>query len=246
RSFPSFHSIMESWHTHAQFSRDYWHDLLIHASKAAEQAAEELRNAQTRFPDVRSNIEDFVGTVHATIDAAADLRPHNIEEVEEEISWALHAVLEKAKSDAAVKDVLVKHGVQEEDAQVVLEHIGRLLVQMVVITGDIHELHPVLFDTGWIMRPLLSVFGFGPAGPVKGSAAAWMQRQFWGAAVVEDSWFSFLQRAGMTASKPRDAQLRRSFSSYRCMLIYASGATSPARESVFRCPVWWYKDKRMA
>ena len=30
-----------------------------------------------------------------------------------------------------------------------------------------------------------------------GSAAAWVQRRFWGAAVKQGSWFSILQAAGM-------------------------------------------------
>lgn len=92
-------------------------------------------------------------------------------------------------------------------------------------TGDINEQHPrllpmlafsvagMLIPESWILRPLLSLFGFGPAGPVKGaqrshsynmaqfnpvgSAAAWLQRYFWGAAVRAGSWFSLLQAAGM-------------------------------------------------
>lgn len=47
--------------------------------------------------------------------------------------------------------------------------------------GDINEQHPqllpalafsvaaLLIPESWILRPLLSVFGFGPAGPVKGA-----------------------------------------------------------------------------
>jgi hypothetical protein len=92
--------------------------------------------------------------------------------------------------------------------------------------GDINEQHPqllpalafsvtaLLIPESWILRPFLSLFGFGPAGPVKGalksqnctfeaqlytvgSAAAWLQRRLWGAAVESGSWFSWLQAAGM-------------------------------------------------
>jgi hypothetical protein len=81
--------------------------------------------------------------------------------------------------------------------------------KLVVITGDLIEQHPVLFSTlvfsatamlipeSWILRPLLSMIGYGPYGPIKGSPAAWAQRRFWGAAVSKGSWFAFLQRAGM-------------------------------------------------
>ncbi|KIP05248.1 hypothetical protein PHLGIDRAFT_19771 [Phlebiopsis gigantea 11061_1 CR5-6] len=56
----------------------------------------------------------------------------------------------------------------------------------------------MLIPQGFILRPLLSLIGFGPFGPIKGSTAAWAQRRFWGAAVAKGSWFSVLQRAGMT------------------------------------------------
>ncbi|KAK7681796.1 hypothetical protein QCA50_015143 [Cerrena zonata] len=45
---------------------------------------------------------------------------------------------------------------------------------------------------------VLRGLGFGSAGPVKGSIAAWAQNFFFGAAVPEGSWFSLLQRAGMS------------------------------------------------
>ena len=66
----------------------------------------------------------------------------------------------------------------------------------------------------WILRPFVRMFGFGTGGPVKGtlkrqnhtfetqvdavgSAAAWMQRYFFGAEVPSGSWFAWLQAAGM-------------------------------------------------
>jgi hypothetical protein len=68
---------------------------------------------------------------------------------------------------------------------------------------------------GWILLPLLEMFGFGRAGPVKGSspfdrassplltatlsdsAAAAAQRLWFGAAVEKGSWFSQRQSVGM-------------------------------------------------
>ena len=97
------------------------------------------------------------------------------------------------------------------------------------------EQHPVLLETllfsasimlipeAWLLRPLLSLFGFGPYGPVKGenvpvspgcansisdhccltgSLASWSQRRFWGAAVAKGSWFAHLQSAGMKLGSP--------------------------------------------
>jgi hypothetical protein len=74
----------------------------------------------------------------------------------------------------------------------------------------------ILVPEAWILRPLLSVMGYGLYGPVKGTQAiddyrwagltcdgfpgtpaAWAQFQFWGAAVKKGSWFAILQKAGM-------------------------------------------------
>jgi len=98
------------------------------------------------------------------------------------------------------------------EGEVVETYILALKPQVQALTvavGDINEQHPQLLPTlafsvaallipeSWILRPFLSLFGFGPAGPVKGSAAAWLQSYFWGAAVEAGSWFSCLQAAGM-------------------------------------------------
>ena len=48
-----------------------------------------------------------------------------------------------------------------------------------------------------IFRGILRLLGFGLRGPVKGSAAAWLQSRLWGGAVARGSWFAMLQKAGM-------------------------------------------------
>ncbi|EGO30117.1 hypothetical protein SERLADRAFT_358925 [Serpula lacrymans var. lacrymans S7.9] len=104
----------------------------------------------------------------------------------------------------------VKYGVSETNLRAHIDGIKSPIEKLTILTGDLIEEHPVLFDVlvvtasimlipeGFILRPLLSLFGFGPYGPVKGrSAAAWCQRRFFGAVVTKGSWFSLLQRAGM-------------------------------------------------
>ncbi|KZV67011.1 hypothetical protein PENSPDRAFT_755278 [Peniophora sp. CONT] len=118
-------------------------------------------------------------------------------------------------------DVVIDHicealpsqvNLSEEELRKELAGVRDALESFIVITGDLVEQHPVLVDVllmsgsvlaglfvpeWWIIRPLLRAVGFGPLGPVKGSAAAWAQRFFWGGAVKKDSWFAALQRAGM-------------------------------------------------
>ncbi|KIJ61023.1 hypothetical protein HYDPIDRAFT_97461, partial [Hydnomerulius pinastri MD-312] len=81
---------------------------------------------------------------------------------------------------------------------------------LTVAVGDVIEQHPNLIATAvcsvavllipewWLLRPLFSMFGFGPGGPVKGSVAAWLQRRFWGGTVKSGSWFALLQEAAMS------------------------------------------------
>ncbi|KAF8551540.1 hypothetical protein OG21DRAFT_1524388 [Imleria badia] len=99
----------------------------------------------------------------------------------------------------------------EEDIAAYLMALKPRVKALIVTVSDINEQYPqllpvlafsvaaLLVPESWILRPFLSMFGFGPMGPVKGSTAALLQSRFWGAAVDGDSWFSWLQAAGMGA-----------------------------------------------
>jgi len=130
----------------------------------------------------------------------------------EERQKVVAVALEKA--GAALVAVCVKHGMEEER---VGEHWGTVrpaIESMVVLLGDVVEQHPdllsallftfamMLIPEYFVLRPILGVFGFGPAGPVKGSAASWAQRVFYGAAVNKGSWFAYLDQAAMTLKAP--------------------------------------------
>ncbi|KAF8213962.1 hypothetical protein K438DRAFT_1956064 [Mycena galopus ATCC 62051] len=118
------------------------------------------------------------------------------------------------KAGAELKAVCAKHGMDEEVVAVHWETIRGAIEKLVVMLGDLVEQHPDLLSavlfTGavmlipeyWVLRPVLSLFGFGPMGPGKGTAASWAQRVFYGAAVPKGSWFAFLQEAAM-AEKAR-------------------------------------------
>ncbi|KAJ6538449.1 hypothetical protein DFH09DRAFT_1176912 [Mycena vulgaris] len=67
----------------------------------------------------------------------------------------------------------------------------------------------LLIPNYWFLRPILSAFGFGPIGPIKGTAAAWAQRFFYGAAVGKGTWFAFLTSVGMTLKAPGWLDLMR-------------------------------------
>jgi len=114
-------------------------------------------------------------------------------------------------ASAEVVIVLGKFGMEKDDAIEKLNVIEPPLKTAVVIIGDIIEQHPVLLEVLVIsvtfltvevilMRPLLSLFGFSPIGPVRGSLAAWAQSRLFGAYVPAGSWFSYLQRAAMSVS----------------------------------------------
>ncbi|KAH0828908.1 hypothetical protein J3R83DRAFT_2327 [Lanmaoa asiatica] len=112
-------------------------------------------------------------------------------------------------TSVALVKVATRYGIEEEVVTTYLVTLRPHLHALTVAVGDINEQHPqllpaiafsvvaLLIPESWILRPFLSLLGFGPAGPVKGSAAAWLQRRFWGVAVDAGSWFSWLQKAGM-------------------------------------------------
>ncbi|KAJ7068655.1 hypothetical protein C8F01DRAFT_1247151 [Mycena amicta] len=128
----------------------------------------------------------------------------------EQREMAVSAALDKI-GDALV-GICRKHGLDEERVRTQWQSILRpAIFTSVVLLGDIAEQHPdivygllfalavTMLPEAWLFRPLLRVFGFGPQGPIKGSAAAWAQRVFYGAEVPKGSWFATLQRAGMVA-----------------------------------------------
>lgn len=93
----------------------------------------------------------------------------------------------------------------ESDARKSFGIIKAELKSAILITVNLILNHPGLFISvalllipeGWFLGPLLRIFGFGLLGPVKGSAAAWIQGQLWGGFIKEGSWFAVLQSAGM-------------------------------------------------
>lgn len=113
------------------------------------------------------------------------------------------------KIERCVVRVSMQCGMSEADASAHFRNIEPHIQHVIVVTGDLTEQHPILLETllfsgaillipeVWILRPVLSIFGFGPSGPVKGTSAAWAQRRFWGASVAQGSWFARLQSAGM-------------------------------------------------
>ncbi|KAI0080567.1 hypothetical protein K474DRAFT_1657713 [Panus rudis PR-1116 ss-1] len=116
---------------------------------------------------------------------------------------------------ASVEDALVELGlkfnVDEKRMHTLARDFCLHIETLVVSIGDLSEQHPVLRAilvssviafiapriSVWVLRPVLNLFGFGPAGPVKGSLAAWAQSTFLGAVIPKNSWFSLLQSAGM-------------------------------------------------
>ncbi|KAJ7129314.1 hypothetical protein C8R44DRAFT_776488 [Mycena epipterygia] len=119
------------------------------------------------------------------------------------------------KAGAALVTVCVKYGMDEERVLVHWDKTVRPAIEnMVVLLGDLAEQHPnlleallfsgavMLIPNYWLLRPLLSLFGFGPIGPVKGTPAAWAQRVFFGAAVQKGNWFALLTKAAMTIKPP--------------------------------------------
>jgi len=118
-------------------------------------------------------------------------------------------VLEWAE-DAMVR-VCESLGMPGEDIRPTFHKLLPPIQNVLTTTGDLVEQHPqfleivlwtgviMIIPEGFILRPILSMFGFGPDGPAKRSAASWAQRRFWGAAVARGSWFARLQSAGMSS-----------------------------------------------
>ncbi|THH16611.1 hypothetical protein EW146_g4062 [Bondarzewia mesenterica] len=179
-----------------------------------------LNQAASDMAGVTPNIAAFKETMTHLVESTSKFRTDasfNTNQVSEQLSTAFAYILEEAKAEfpppeeapgheerekmvaslmLRVEDSIVhitaEHGMTEERVRAHLDEIRPGVQRLIVITGDLIEEHPVLFETllfsaaaalipeSWLLRPILSLFGFGPYGPVKGSAASWLQRRFWG------------------------------------------------------------------
>ncbi|TFK44810.1 hypothetical protein BDQ12DRAFT_36758 [Crucibulum laeve] len=127
------------------------------------------------------------------------------------------------KVENAFVKVMAMCAISESDARSRFQELRPGIEHVLLITGNFIDNHPQLVEIilfsgaaliipeSWFLRPLLSLFGFGPYGPVKGSTAAWAQRTFWGGAVKEGSWFARMQSAGMKLPKTKIAGFLAAF-----------------------------------
>jgi hypothetical protein len=137
--------------------------------------------------------------------------PDQAQNHEERVRIISHAL---EKVEVSVVRVGAAFGVSEDDARARFREVEFHLQTVLVTTGDLAEQHPVLLGTllfagavlilpeSPILRPILSVFGFGPSGPIKGTPATWAQRFFFGGKIPKGSWFSHLQSAAMKVRLP--------------------------------------------
>ncbi|KAI0733276.1 hypothetical protein C8Q72DRAFT_631443 [Fomitopsis betulina] len=143
------------------------------------------------------------------------------------------------KVEAVFVSLCIQHGVSEQPLKSHLDPLLEHIKEVVVMLGDVAAQHPELFETlviagimliipeSWFLRPLFMVFGMSPEGPVEGSIVAWAQGRFYGAYVPKGSWFSLLQRAGMTMGRRWPSSIGKIFGWALAVVLFglASGFT---------------------
>jgi len=114
-----------------------------------------------------------------------------------------------ARVESGVVHAAVEVGIPESEIRFHFEAMEPHIRDIIVIAGDLAEQHPTIAEVllfsvagliipeAWFLRPIFGLFGFGPAGTLKGSTAAWAQRRFFGGYIPAGSWFSRLQSIGM-------------------------------------------------
>ncbi|KAK7696351.1 hypothetical protein QCA50_001005 [Cerrena zonata] len=189
--------------------RQIVHDLVASANHLRADLASQIGhdfNAELLFQDLEDALLPIVEKLHEMF-PAPDHAPHH-----DERERAVRELLDKIEEKIVA--VGTKHGVDEAVLHKHIETINPLILKLVVLIGDLSEQHPILrnmliftvvglmIPESWILRPILCLFGFCPNGPAKGSAAAWVQKVFYGGTVTKGSWFAYLQRAGMRGFPP--------------------------------------------
>ncbi|KAF7355696.1 hypothetical protein MSAN_01487400 [Mycena sanguinolenta] len=150
--------------------------------------------------DVQRGFDQVFQELQAMFPAPKEALGH--EERQKVVSLALD------KAETVLKAVCAQHGVLEERVAGPWEAVRGAIETVVVLLGDLAEQHPhllaALLVAGSLMlvpaflRPLLQLFGFGRAGPVKGTVASWAQSVFYGPAVSKGSLFAWAQKSVMS------------------------------------------------
>ncbi|KIY68215.1 hypothetical protein CYLTODRAFT_395722 [Cylindrobasidium torrendii FP15055 ss-10] len=162
--------------------------------------------------DISDHFTEALGSLFADMEVEAEVDFTRETETTEEMR---HARVEHALD--RIGEVIVRSCVQmnvpETEGRAHWEALRVKLQHVLLVTLKFTEEHPtfianvcfviagLLLSEVLILRPILALFGFGPYGPIKGTAAAWAQRYFWGAAVEAGSWFARLQAAGMATPR---------------------------------------------
>ncbi|KAG0698009.1 hypothetical protein DFH29DRAFT_943524 [Suillus ampliporus] len=138
----------------------------------------------------------------------------------------VNAVLSRVEE--SFLQLAIKYGGNEELLTSYTSPLKFDVQYIVVIIGDLAEQHPdlanvllftaiapllpgiaaalspeigLLLEETWLLRQVLRMVGFGPLGPMKGTAAAWLQRWLFGPIIPKGSWFAALQRLAMMGAK---------------------------------------------
>jgi len=180
--------------------------------KAASQAREKLDVALSAHGISLEDLSEMLATELEQLEDALKKEfeeplPEDQDERYLQRQKMLNFTLEKIE-DAFAKTVAVAD-IPEDEARRTFLPVRATLHRTLSVAGNIIDRHPVLVETivisavfllipqSWVLGPIMRVFGFGTRGPVRGSAAAWLQRFFWGGSVAKGSWFAALQQAGM-------------------------------------------------
>ncbi|KAJ6539732.1 hypothetical protein B0H19DRAFT_960152 [Mycena capillaripes] len=187
-----------------------------YGQKLMKDAAEGSKDVREKIDQLKERMETIVRgatALHNELGASVKRRAMDGGNVEESVASAdglagdleraFAKVLEELEVMFPAPDEAPGHEERQRVVAITLEKAGDLveqhpdLLSALLITGAV-----MLIPEYLVLRPLLSLFGFGPLGPVKGTTASWAQRVFYGAAVNKGSWFAYLDRAAMTLKAP--------------------------------------------
>ncbi|KAI0031311.1 hypothetical protein K488DRAFT_71521 [Vararia minispora EC-137] len=207
--------------------KDLWSEVEALGHKLSSWAEAELAKAQKIASSGIDAFMQHADNVAATAKRLSTyIAQGDQQAVHDELVRTLEDTLEKMRAMIPPPDDAPDHEARREAVRRALELAAEKIVEVLrthtgstrrrcsAMSGrcDLVEQHPELvkiiavvggsllgsvIPDWFVLRPLLHLFGFGHIGPVKGSPAAWAQRQFWGAGVAKGSWFAALQRAGM-------------------------------------------------
>ncbi|KZP05891.1 hypothetical protein FIBSPDRAFT_681621, partial [Athelia psychrophila] len=160
-----------------------------YADYVLQDATVTYASATSGIADVKLSMSHLIERTQIMKASVVGQHRKSVNDLYEILAVEMGKIADEIKEDFPPPDRAENHAERQIlMAKILLKVEGDLIEQHPAIAGALmFSVVGMVVPQYWILRPIFTLFGFGPAGPVKGKTAAWAQRRFFGATIPAGS-----------------------------------------------------------